>query len=375
MNWIKSNSLLLCFLAVALCIAAWKFKNFAVLMLGITTLSVSIGVVVRRFSVVTIPVTFSLIALTFVEFVLPVFISSDRNGFVYHDPKSDFTNGYHQRVQGFGHLPTPGTHSSRRLTRDGDVIYDVIYSIGSDGYRKERPDQINSVNIYGGSFIFGEGLSDDETLVHYMWKDHGVSAKSVGVHGYGLHQALYNINNGLSSIDGVNVLLTFPAHALRSNCKVSYAAGTPKYELDNGLVKLEGTCFGGGIVSRVLSYSAIADLVSKYVSRLEGGITDDDIELYLGIIRSIALQTHHYKSKLVIAFINAGEEDLRFTTWTNETLRDEMLKIADGFVDVSLMDQHGMIDNKYYLHNYDHHPSALANSERASLIVETLADF
>jgi hypothetical protein len=92
------------------------------------------------------------------------------------------------------------------------------------------------------------------------------------------------------------------------------------------------------------------------------------------------LQTYHYKSKFVIAFINADEEDLRFTTWTNEALRDEMLKIADGFVDVSLMDQFGMIDNKYYLHkyylhNYDHHPSALANSERARLIVETLADF
>ena len=301
MNWIKLKSLLLCFLAVSLCIVPWKSKNFGIFMLGMTTLSVSIGVVVRRFSVVTIPITSSLIALTFFEFLIPVFISSDRNGFSYIDSESDIVNGaYLQRVEGFGYLPRPGVYSARRLSRDGDIIYNVSYTIGDDGYRKERPGQINSVHIYGGSFTFAEGLHDDETLVHYLWKDHGVSAKSVGVHGYGVHQALYNIENGLSSIDGVNVLLTFPAHALRSNCKVSYAAGTPKYDLENGLAKLVGTCFGGGIVSRVLSYSEIADLVSKYVSRLEGGITDDDIELYLGIIRSIVLQTHHYKSKLVI---------------------------------------------------------------------------
>ena len=53
------------------------------------------------------------------------------------------------------------------------------------------------------------------------------------MHGYGLHQALYNIEQGLTSqsLTGINILLTAPWHALRSACKPAYAGGTPKYEI------------------------------------------------------------------------------------------------------------------------------------------------
>ena len=54
-------------------------------------------------------------------------------------------------------------------------------------------------------------------LLHFIYQNHGVRAKNVGVHGYGLHQALYNIEQGLTSqsLTGINILLTAPWHALK----------------------------------------------------------------------------------------------------------------------------------------------------------------
>ena len=61
---------------------------------------------------------------------------------------------------------------------------------------------------------------------------------------------LYNIEQGLTStnLGGVNVLLTAPWHSLRSSCKSSYAAETPRYKITPNGLKLDGVCSGGGFV-------------------------------------------------------------------------------------------------------------------------------
>ena len=147
---------------------------------------------------------------------------------------------------------------SRKITSQAEIIYDVIYTIGSDGYRSDIKETEFDAFIYGGSFTFGEGLNDNETLAFYLHQNHGVRAKNVGVHGYGLHQALYNIEQGLTSqsLTGINILLTAPWHALRSACKPAYAGGTPKYEITPKGLKRVGVCDEQSFISRLLKNQA-----------------------------------------------------------------------------------------------------------------------
>ncbi|GAB4014006.1 MAG: hypothetical protein Fur0010_11430 [Bdellovibrio sp.] len=57
------------------------------------------------------------------------------------------------------------------LTHKGRVIYDVHYTMDSDGYRVSLPQKdknLETVVFLGGSFVFGVGLEDSDTLTSQM---------------------------------------------------------------------------------------------------------------------------------------------------------------------------------------------------------------
>ena len=362
------------FVSLGIVWLAWEKQSFALLLLASALLSSAFAYCVRRFRDASVLVAVGLFCLSMAEFALPFITSSVGNERTVHDSESGYKNDYYEQIEGFGYRPTPGVHTSRKLTLDGKVIYDVTYTIGDDGYRASRTSEPFIANVYGGSFTFGEGLNDDETLVHYLWADHGFNAKSVGIHGYGLQQALYNIEHGLTTSEGFNILLTVPWHALRSTCKPDYVTGTPRYEVVGNFAQLAGVCGGGGLISRVARNSNIFRLVQKALYNEINQITDEDIELYLAIVRTIAKHTHQSKSKFVIAYIQATEERMQFTEWSNESLLEELRKIADLAVDVTLSATQESLDPRYYIHVLDQHPSAEANRERARLIVQSLTN-
>jgi hypothetical protein len=370
----KKIMLTIIFVSIGVFWLAWEKQNFALLLLASALLSSAISYFVRRFRAASIPVAVGLFCLSIAEVALPFITSSVANKPVFYDPESDYANGYSEQIEGFGYRSTPGVHSSRKLTLDGEVIYDVTYTIGDDGYRMSRTSEPFMANVYGGSFTFGEGLNDNETLVHYLWADHGFNAKSVGIHGYGLQQALYNIEHGLTTSEGFNILLTVPWHALRSSCKPFYASGTPRYEVEGEYARLAGVCSDEGLFSRIARHSNIFKLVQKVLYNEKNRITDEDIELYLAIVRTIARHTHESNSRLVIAYIQATQERMQFTEWSNESLVEELKVISDIFVDVTLSDEQETLDPKYYIHELDPHPSAQANRERAQLIFQSLSN-
>lgn len=354
---------------------AWDTQSFALLMLASALLVSAFAFYVRRFRDISILVAVVSFCLFFVELALPFVTSSVGNERTVHDSTSGYMNDYYEWIEGFGYRPAPGVHSSRKLTRDGEVVYDVTYTIGDDGYRTSRTVEPFVANIYGGSFTFGEGLNDNQTLVHYLWADHGLNAKNVGVHGYGLQHALYSIEHGLSTSEGFNILLTAPWHALRSSCKPDYAAGTPRYEVEGTYARSVGVCSGGGVFSRVARKSNSFKLVRSALYNDINRITDTDIELYLAIIRTIARHTHQSNSKLVIAYIQATEEQMRFTEWSDESLQAELRNIADLVIDVTLAAEQESLDPRYYIHELDQHPSAAANRDRARLIARSLSNY
>ena len=374
MSSTKKIMLTIVFVSIGIIWLAWEKQSFALLLLASALLSSAVSYFVRGLRAASIPVTVVLFCLSIAELTLPFVTSSVDNKPVFHDPESGYKNGYNEQIEGFGNRPTPGVHSSRKLTLDGEIIYDVTYTIGDDGYRMSRTSEPFMANVYGGSFTFGEGLNDNETLVHYLWADHGFNAKSVGVHGYGLQQALYNIEHGLTTSEGFNILLTVPWHALRSTCKPYYVSGTPRYEVEGNYARLAGVCSDEGLFSRIARHSNIFKLVQKALYNEKNRITDEDIELYLAIVRTIARHTHESNSRLVIAYIQATEERMQFTEWSNESLLEELKAISDILVDVTLSDKQETLDRRYYVHELDQHPSAEANRERAQLIFQSLTN-
>lgn len=115
---------------------------------------------------VFIPISSISIILVFIEASLLLFFDKPKT---YIDRATDYSEyDYFDRIEGFGYRVRPGVHTSRRLAQNGEVIYDVSYTIGKDGYRKASSGETFNAYIYGGSHTFGEGLNDNETLAHYL---------------------------------------------------------------------------------------------------------------------------------------------------------------------------------------------------------------
>ena len=77
---------------------------------------------------------------------------------------------YYQSDDILGYRPIKNTVklSARRYYRD-ELLYDVRYTIGPDGLRQSMPfGDVNSpagcVVFFGGSFTYGEGVNDHETM-------------------------------------------------------------------------------------------------------------------------------------------------------------------------------------------------------------------
>lgn len=373
MNWIKVTQIFLFLTGVILLLLSWEYRNFASLLFVGAIFSALIASTYSKSQFIFVPLTAIFSTVAVAEMALP-FVSLGARSSTYFDPTSGYASlnanerRYYERIEGFGYRSAPGVYTSRKLSTEGDEIYDVVYTIGDDGYRKDIQNTDYTAYIYGGSYTFGEGLNDNETLSYYLFQNHGISSKNVGIHGYGLNQALYNIEQGLvpQRENIVNVLLTAPWHALRSSCKPLYSVGTPKYQITSTGLQLVGTCAGGDIVSRVLRKSNVVSLINS-VFQDKNIITDFDINLYLEIIREISRLSERNNSELIIAYIDATSKQLENTGWSNESIISELSKFGT-VIDVTLAETREELDARFYIHEHDTHPSALANEHRAKIL-------
>lgn len=194
----------------------------------------------------------------------------------------------------------------------------------------------------------------------------------MGIHGFGLHQALFNIQNDKTAVEGFNILVTFPRHASRSACKPSYAAGTPRYIIDNNnKLILDSVCKEISFLNNLLNKSYIFKLLDHSLFKSVSGkpLSNQDIEIYLKIIEEIAYLTKQKNSKLIIAYMFHNDSVIKKNTkWTNQLIKKEYEKIADLAINVTLGNTLEQLPAKYYIHKLDQHPSAKANFERASIL-------
>ena len=331
----------------------WCFRNFALFLLGGAISLSSLSLVIRKGTSLILTAISLLVGLALVEFLIPFIRNTDSPASKVHfDSDCDYSGNHYNRknIEGLGYLPNPGSYTSRKLaTLTGEEIYNVTYTIGEDGFRFSPDGDRSNIYLMGGSFTFGEGLEDNETLSNYIQVSSGKPVKNFGIHGYGMHQALYILENLYPAPEnGTVILQTAPWHALRSAGKFYYdcTKGSAKYKLAGNYVTNVGTWkrYPYLIYSRSKMWPPIRELWFEKID-------SNDIDLYLGIIRTIARETHQSGSKLLIAFVKAKKSQFQsFSYWDNQSIMDELSSIADGFVDVTLAETREALDPKFYLH-------------------------
>ena len=154
------------------------------------------------------------------------------------------TIGYYEEHEVLGYCPAAG-RKSRAIKYHGDeLVYDVNYDIDRRGLRVSPPLQeqptCGGVLFFGGSFTFGEGVEDHQTMPYLTGvKTNGrYTIDNFGFHGYGPHQMLAALEMGIvdevvdESVSYV-IYQGIPAHVARSAGRVKWDRHGPMFILDS----------------------------------------------------------------------------------------------------------------------------------------------
>jgi len=308
----------------------------------------------------------------------------------YFDPSQTYNTPSYWHLGEFGSQPQPGVFTAKKLAANGDVIYDTVFTIGQDGFRvtpRYEAKQKHRINFLGDSFTFGEGVADNQTMAYYVGdlvngqsggKLNPLQVKNYGIHGWGVHQSLAILQSKLDHQANVQFVLTAPWHASRSACADFFTMGSPKFKLDSsGLVTRNGYCRSFAWVEH--SPKALRGLItsSKIFNLIQDSLLvindqDQQIDLYLGILKTIQAEVKSSGEQLVIGFIKA--DDKWFVgSYTNEKILVALKNAGINLIDMTLAEKNELLDQKYYLHNQDKHPTAIGNLERSKLLLSKLS--
>ncbi|MGV7220922.1 MAG: hypothetical protein ACQ9MH_05315 [Nitrospinales bacterium] len=144
-----------------------------------------------------------LINIAVVFFTLSVFEAYWREGSVEKPPEKIITYGFYKSDDVLGYRAAKNFQANAKLEHKSEMIYDVTYTLNSNGLRKAPP-FINTNNqpcilFFGGSVTFGEGVNDEETMPYRVGVRTGgeFQVHNFGFIGYGPHQMLAAIEKGL----------------------------------------------------------------------------------------------------------------------------------------------------------------------------------
>ncbi len=167
-------------------------------------------------------------------------------------PGPTYAGTYYVADDVLGTAPVKKTRTQATEFGHGKLIYDVTYTIDANGLRIAPPSKTigleGSILFFGGSFTYGEGLQDNETLPYQV----GIESKeqyeiyNFGFHGYGPHQMLAAIESGrVRQVVGAPpryaIYEALPDHVARVAGKIPYGQHSPRYQIDaDGTVRKHG---------------------------------------------------------------------------------------------------------------------------------------
>ncbi|UPM49252.1 hypothetical protein MY494_07790 [Synechococcus sp. A10-1-5-1] len=284
----------------------------------------------------------------------------------------------------------------------GRTIYDVVYSFDERGNRASSqpsdPLAQSLVVFLGGSFMFGEGLNDQETLPSLFSMAAGRPVVNAGMHGYGTHQAYrllddpvtYQKRIGDQPVDHI-VYRMIGDHANRASGRYSWDRHGPCYQLSaEGKPQYQGSFLRCG---KRWGFHNAASNILQTLSNSAEPFTRDMAQTWDRALTERRNQRRHF-ALIVGMRAKAAARGADFIV-VNETLSPARTPAADGrygcsvdqqSVDfgnglrargVKVLDTHQVLSLEQcyegtWITPGDGHPSAAANRQLARVLAEEL---
>ena len=363
-----------------------QWGAFFLLLFSLLLMTVSVGIICKKLLSASVVVSSVFIILFAAEFVFKL-VESNGVGVVQKNDAGVYTGGdylinYFTRTD-IGSQAKPGIHSSVKSAPNGEIIYSANYTIGDDGFRvtpNNRKSNAKKINFFGCSFTFGEGLNDDQTLPFFVAQQSQFAVKNYGFHGYGTQQAYAILTSRRDTGGSINLYLTSPWHAERAACVPTYVKGSPRYVLEEGVVKQQGYCGDGKgseksaetgypVIEKMLGKSTVYNLINRVVSKTTE--QNKQLDLYVALIEKMDSLSKARGQEFVVGYIKANKK------WfvglnSNEAVVQRLKSKGIRVIDLTLAETYEDINSKYYIHEIDKHPSSKANEERARVLLRAL---
>ncbi len=274
----------------------------------------------------------------------------------------------------------PARNCRRRVIKYtyGEALYDVTYTIGPEGIRTvpgDPPaDDPGSVLFFGGSYTYGEGVEDDETLPAVVQELSGSATRNFGFHGYGPHQMLAAIESGKveSAVTGkprAAIYSALVSHVARGKGLNPWDRHGPRYVLGPSGEPMRKGQFDELHPQREALVRLLAKsyFYRRFVQR-RIRVRKEDVGHFVALVGA---------SRDALAARYPG---IRFEVilWDSEGTYDILDEVLRGLDDrgipchlvTSIIPDLAERDAEYRLHRYDRHPSPAAYRRVAEYVVE-----
>jgi hypothetical protein len=264
---------------------------------------------------------------------------------------------------------------------DDELVYDVTYTVNDQGLRITPTTQseiAGSVLFFGGSFTFGEGVNDDETLPYQLGKlsDGRYYVYNFGVAGYGPHQMLSALEHDIvarivmdDSSPKIAIYQAIPDHIQRAAGLVVWDKDGPRYALDSGGNASFAGNFDDGRIPGQLANQLNKSLIYKKIFERPRGVKDGDVALFVGIVkRAKELLQEEYKSEFHIIFWDDPRNDIV----ENALSRLDDLNIPVHLI-TEILPDYAQDSSRYKIAN-DGHPKAETHQKVAQYILTHILD-
>lgn len=279
-----------------------------------------------------------------------------------------------------GYKAKPNAQVSAIKKSDGKIVYDVTYSIDEYSRRispvKNPELGTNSILFFGGSFAFGEGVNDNETMpFHVSELAPHYRPYNYGFCGYGPQQMLAKLQDDeiikeVKVDEGHKMLIyTFlDAHigrAIGDMHSSSWTHHTPYYVIDDdeGLVRKGDFTSGRPIVTFLYRRIARSQLV-KYFGVNHPRINDDHIRITARIIEE---SRNAFREKF-------NSNDFYVLIYPGSRYGQRMIPYFES-AGIRYLDYSDLIDptkKAFHLGESDHHPTAQAHKAVAARLVKDI---
>lgn len=293
--------------------------------------------------------------------------------------KNNEPEEYFARHEILGYGPAGPMKVKSIKTYDNHAVYTATYTIGQNGLRITPAPGASQTNncilFFGGSFTFGEGVNDEQSIPYIVGTLQGIKTVNYGFHGYGPHQMLAAIENALVRCTPDHVIYqAIVEHVGRSAGYAHWDMHGPKYVLRNGSLKYAGhfdDVDNGFVFRKFNNQLRKSHLYTKLDwMRYRDAITENDIQLFLAIVnesrRKLMSMHPHLKFHVLLWDDNPDDPDL--------------VKIKQGLEEISMnvhyisgiLPGYRQNNKQYELNKYDSHPNARAYRIIAEYVVDKI---